>query len=560
MDDLRTIVGRMYSSDYPEKLAREDMMPTVLVSWWCTGFALAIIFVRILGRYIRTQLLFPEDWVMLIGSVPMLIRMGLVHVVLIYGTNNVDPAGLTADEIRRREIGSGLVLAARIFYTLFIWTAKFTVLEFFKRMTAQIWRRSSQLMLNFIRIFLAITFVGVLIAILAECQPFNQYWQVKPTPAPNCRQGYAHLVAMGTCDAITDILLVAFPIPIIVASTMPARRKFSLTLLFALSLILVVMTCYRIPAVIERHGNQQYRSLLASLEILAATAVSNVIVIGSFMRDRGVKKQKYKIGSVSDVSGDKFSRRATITHHQWGSDADLATDVGIRLDSETPSYQEIRPAPASQTNHKSSEKDGLQELNVTRDYTDLECNADLESGHQKALPRGAFGPIPTKSAFVPSGTTSNISPKHSPKHPPQGFLNDFGDESRQPSAATASTFAANDPTSRSGNPELLPQSQSQHRQENRRSRNFFETVTNFLSQSPRNSGSETPDRQPTSRNTSRPRGITGSVRQDNTLRLGSSRPADRDENQIEPADVERNLKLHDLGDLLSQDVEKNARP
>lgn len=55
---------------------------------------------------------------MALSLVPLLIRMGLIHVVLLYGTNNVQLAGLTPGNIERRSIGSRLVLAARIFYAM----------------------------------------------------------------------------------------------------------------------------------------------------------------------------------------------------------------------------------------------------------------------------------------------------------------------------------------------------------------------------------------------------------------------------------------------------------
>ncbi|GMF67672.1 unnamed protein product [Aspergillus oryzae] len=155
---------------------------------------------------------------------------------------------------------------------------------------------------------------------------------------------------MGVCDVITDLLLVAFPIPLIMMTHMPAKRKASLVILFALSLILVGITCYRVPSVIGHQGSQQYRSLLASLEILAATAVSNAIVIGSFVRDKGVKKAKFKkaIGSasVSESMDHSSVRRTTITHHHWGSDSDLAGDLGIRLHPDLVSSDHKLPRPA----------------------------------------------------------------------------------------------------------------------------------------------------------------------------------------------------------------------
>lgn len=211
-----------------------------------------------------------------------------------------------------------------------------TVYEFLKRVTGLAWRQSTSFFLRFISYFLFSTLIAVVIATLAECQPFYHYWQVIPDPGPTCRTGYVNLITMGTCDVITDLLLVAIPIPIILMAQMPLKRRLTLSTLFCLSLILVAITSYRVPSVIQHNGSQPYRSLLASFEILAATAVSNVLVIGSFVRDRGVKKLKYKraqgSASVSESMDKSFVRRNTVMQNQWGSDSELATGLCIRLD------------------------------------------------------------------------------------------------------------------------------------------------------------------------------------------------------------------------------------
>ncbi|KAJ5247066.1 hypothetical protein N7468_002049 [Penicillium chermesinum] len=316
--------------------SREDINPTLLMSWWATGFSVIIIVVRLCGRYVRVERFFTEDKVMMLSLIPLAIRMVFVHFVLTLGTNNVQTAGLTAHQVTDRELGSKLVLCARIFYAIFIWTAKLTVCEFLKRVTGVVWRKSVAIFLRFIHFFLASTLIAVVIATLAECVPFDHYWQVIPDPGPSCRCGYAQLITMGTCDVITDLLLVAFPVPIILTAQMPLKRKISLVLLFCLSLLLVGITCYRVPSVIQRGGDQPYRSLIASLEILAATAVSNALVIGSFVRDRGAKKLKYKrhlgSASVTESVDGSYMRRNTVMQKQWGSDCDLAADLGMRLD------------------------------------------------------------------------------------------------------------------------------------------------------------------------------------------------------------------------------------
>ena len=106
-----------YSSPPPPQDSKQNR-PTLLVSWWCTGFALTIILVRLAGRYVRTERLFREDKIMALSLIPLLARMGLVHLLLLWGTNNVTTEGLTARDVHYREIGSRLVLASRIMYAM----------------------------------------------------------------------------------------------------------------------------------------------------------------------------------------------------------------------------------------------------------------------------------------------------------------------------------------------------------------------------------------------------------------------------------------------------------
>ncbi|EON68573.1 hypothetical protein W97_07831 [Coniosporium apollinis CBS 100218] len=358
----------------PEPRSRLANNPTLLFSWWCTGMALTTILVRLMGRLVRNDRLFREDKLMALSIIPLLLRMAFIHPVLLFGTNNVATDSLSAEQIYTHSIGARLVLGARIFYALFIWTAKFTVSEFLKRLTCRFWKRGYEVGLRSIRIFLVVTFFMVVIATLAECQPFDHYWQVVPDPGPRCRSGYAHLITMGVADIITDVLLIVFPIPIIIKSAMPMARKVALVLLFAMSLILIAVTGARVPLVIQHQGRQQYRTVFASGEILAATAVSNAVVLGSFLRDRGVKKAKFKTVSRTD-SMERGSRRETIAVQQWGSDEDLIRDLpGYQLDPELHRTQSgpRRPSVAVSTdtmmsgaNTVPSGKQGWKSLDTT---------------------------------------------------------------------------------------------------------------------------------------------------------------------------------------------------
>lgn len=105
-------------SEAPEPLSWDAVKPTLLVCWWATLFCTVIILLRVAGRFIRSEKLFTEDKMAFLAIFPLYARMGCVHVILIYGTNNNDFTArtLTAEQLHKREIGSGLVLASRIFY------------------------------------------------------------------------------------------------------------------------------------------------------------------------------------------------------------------------------------------------------------------------------------------------------------------------------------------------------------------------------------------------------------------------------------------------------------
>ena len=75
-----------------------------------------IILFRLGGRLSRTGKLFREDLIMGLSIAPLAIRMGLVHVILRFGTNNQIATDVTDDDVWRRSVGSRLVLASRVFY------------------------------------------------------------------------------------------------------------------------------------------------------------------------------------------------------------------------------------------------------------------------------------------------------------------------------------------------------------------------------------------------------------------------------------------------------------
>jgi hypothetical protein len=260
---------------------------------------------------------------------------------------------------------------------------------------------------------------------------------------------------MGVADIITDVMLIVFPIPIVIrSSAFKLKRKISLILLFSLSSILVGITAYRVKSVIGHRGRQQYRSVFASGEILAATAVSNAVIIGSFLRDRGVKKQKYKHTSSTASNSGRTSRRQTMTALNNDSDSDLFRDMCYRTASELES-QFVPRAPPMAAISPMTTRDDTKAIDAYFPGSNTESSRDS----QESEPKTAVEPIvpdphedvqptlsPTRKRTVsfcdPGGLLENDSSRSSTLAP-------------SPSTTSAQDFASPTPYTRRGSRNIL---------------------------------------------------------------------------------------------------------
>ncbi len=158
-----------------------------------------------------------------------------------------------------------------------------------------------------------------------------------------------------------------------------------------------------------RHSSQQFRSLLASIEILAAAAVSNALVLGSFVRDRGTKKQRFRFGSTgghSSLDRSNTGPRRAITAKNWGSDADLVGDLGMRLDPELTEKPSASPRPAPVASPGGGKPDAISHGAVDQNWTfpDRKSIETDETNPKRPSPVPDFqSPSPGEMPSTPRG-------------------------------------------------------------------------------------------------------------------------------------------------------------
>ncbi|CUS08466.1 unnamed protein product [Tuber aestivum] len=239
---------------------------TLVVTYVCTVLALILIFVRLGLRCHRGEGMYLDDVWMGISLVPLLVRLGVIHVVLAYGTNNFSRKkypieDMSEVEIMRRTTGSKMILAGRIFYAGFVWCMKVCMLGFYKRLTA--------------------------------LSAIPSVRQMTPDPG-HCVQAIAQLLTMGIFNILTDAALILIPLPLVFKSRLPIMRKLQLSLLFGLGIFVICITIIRMPVIIVDKSIQKARTLWASIECLAACIVANAPVLNSFLRQKVRKPSSHE--------------------------------------------------------------------------------------------------------------------------------------------------------------------------------------------------------------------------------------------------------------------------
>jgi hypothetical protein len=205
------------------------------------------------------------------------------------------------------------------------------------------------------------------------------------------------------------------------------------------------------PLVVQKRGLQQFRTMFASSEVLAATIVSNAIILGSFLRDRGVKKPKFKAPSTTDSMERRGSAR---THplQPCDSDENLARSLGYRTRPELSDKQKdtARPAPVADLDLLGASKQGSPFANTNWQFPAREGTSPQDNSDPSTQAPDTRDPMPSPRAgsgrrvsfFDVGGLLESRRPV-SPSPTDSVIAHDFAPQPRRGSRASNSLIPNN---------------------------------------------------------------------------------------------------------------------
>ncbi|KAF5017873.1 hypothetical protein F66182_10168 [Fusarium sp. NRRL 66182] len=274
--------------------------PTLMIHWLFSCLALIIMGARLIWRKVAKQPYNLGDYITIAACLCALARLGLIHVVLTYGTNNI-PSSIrkghefTADEIYQREIGSKLSIANRVFYNSYLWLQKLVLMDVYRRLLLNL-RFEHVIIRSYLAVFLG-TYIACQVTTFSECDPFHLYWQVVPDPG-SCAKAQLQLIVVGVLNIVTDTMLLVLPIPLVVSLRTAWQRKVQLCALFTLGVFIIAITVVRLPINAENKDSQVNRTTWASIELFTAAIVVNAPTIyGLWNKQRQAKSESKSQGT-----------------------------------------------------------------------------------------------------------------------------------------------------------------------------------------------------------------------------------------------------------------------
>ncbi|PFH61599.1 hypothetical protein XA68_16860 [Ophiocordyceps unilateralis] len=223
-------------------------------SWILYALGVVIVGCRLVSRRIKLgkwRAIMIDDYLMIFALINFTGVVVSINDVAKNGSNYMPPeeaASLSPQQVRMAIHGSIMTFVLEIFTLTAIWTVKACLLILYARLTSNTMTRQHTLV-KIAAVYCALTYILVtLMFIFFWCRPTYEYWAV-PVRIMQCATYYHHMIFTTACNISSDLLLLFIPIPIIIKTRLPAKKKAILCLILGLGVFNIL------AAILNRYYN-----------------------------------------------------------------------------------------------------------------------------------------------------------------------------------------------------------------------------------------------------------------------------------------------------------------
>ncbi|PSN72084.1 hypothetical protein BS50DRAFT_544407 [Corynespora cassiicola Philippines] len=229
--------GYVVDFENPQRQLETQVYTVIVVE---NLFALAFLLQFLYTRIYVMKLFQLEDgavvgaWISSIGTQAVLL-VGWLRGVM----------GVHAWEISLEDYGlySRLILAAPLVYALCTACAKSALCLFYGRLSPSV---AFRIAINATLFLIVGAYTGIFFSLLFACRPIAASWDPTLTTIAKCVNRGAIYITTAVVGIVTDVILLAIPIPLIWRLQMPLKQKIGLTGMFVIGSITIVTSIIRL--------------------------------------------------------------------------------------------------------------------------------------------------------------------------------------------------------------------------------------------------------------------------------------------------------------------------
>ncbi|KAF8470779.1 hypothetical protein BDZ91DRAFT_617742, partial [Kalaharituber pfeilii] len=247
-------------------------------TWLLYSIGASIAIVRIAIRFFLTKRLRTEEYFVLFSLLCWTVDAAFIPFIVKYGGNSIPaerrPRIIPGSQEWINRIMTGkMFVGAWICYITMIWSLKCSILVFYGRIKENL---QEQKLIKVTWWVLGATWLACILSMFLVCRPFKGYWQIYPDPGSKLTASFAleDVWIIGISNILTDILLLAIPIPLVYRLRASPARKFMVGCIFSLGIFVIVATIMRIYFTIKI-GCIRTMAFWRMLETCTAIIVAN---------------------------------------------------------------------------------------------------------------------------------------------------------------------------------------------------------------------------------------------------------------------------------------------
>ncbi|KAK3947609.1 hypothetical protein QBC32DRAFT_270442 [Pseudoneurospora amorphoporcata] len=270
-------------------------------------------------------------------------------------------------EYRLRVNGSKTHVAGLLLYTTLLWLLKGCWTVYYGRLTAGVYHMRRWVVGAYIA--MPATYVACLCVAFFKCVPFDRQWQIYPDPGNNCEPAVSVLqtVFVMVMNTMTDLCLLAIPLPIVWQSSLPWYKKLFLMVMFSGGFMEMAFGIVRCVSILTANSDPAQSGYWSVRESFVSVVLTNMPMVYPLLKRfleqsiislSGGRTDSDEVKNKSGVPGNGYplssnpgnsnaaNRRTLMNRHPlsvpdsiWGSEENIVrSEDGRALGSETSNH------------------------------------------------------------------------------------------------------------------------------------------------------------------------------------------------------------------------------